>query len=79
MRKMGNRFLFCLAAQNLALLFFPGVLEAGKAHNASSEFPNRSYLAEPRVYYFINSARKIFKKANQRFSKKEKRRYQTIF
>lgn len=39
MRKMGNRFLFCLAAQNLALLFFPGVLEAGKAHNASSEFP----------------------------------------
>lgn len=39
MRKMANRFLFCLAAQKLTLLFSPCAIEAGMAHNASSGFP----------------------------------------
>ncbi len=39
MRKMGNRFLFCLAAQNLALLFLPSALAASKGPNPSSGFP----------------------------------------
>lgn len=39
MNKMGNRFLFCLAAANLTFLFSPGALEASPANNPSSGFP----------------------------------------